>query len=145
MVKTGLKRTDRKQFKPIQLVEQEGGCVICTSHEPNIDGYHRVYNGVNATPRCIFLHRSTWEVIHGPVPEGYELDHLCRNRRCCNPSHLQLLTRSQHKTKTNLERYAVRIAAIITDIQSGLNTKCIAEKHGVSSHTVTRYKRSLTK
>lgn len=37
-------------------------------------------------------HRVTWELANGPVPEGLQLDHLCRNRRCCNPSHLEPVT-----------------------------------------------------
>lgn len=28
----------------------------------------------------------------GEVPDGFELDHLCRNRRCCNPVHLEVVT-----------------------------------------------------
>lgn len=35
------------------------------------------------------VHRMTWEVINGPVPSGKNLDHLCRNKTCVNPSHLE--------------------------------------------------------
>lgn len=41
----------------------------------------------------IFTHRAMWELLVGPVPDGLELDHLCRNRRCCNPDHLEPVTR----------------------------------------------------
>ena len=35
-------------------------------------------------------HRLAWEFFNGrPIPEGLELDHLCGNRRCCRPEHLQ--------------------------------------------------------
>lgn len=34
----------------------------------------------------------THRVIYGPVPEGLQLDHLCRNRACCNPAHLEAVT-----------------------------------------------------
>ena len=37
-------------------------------------------------------HRVAWELTHGPVPEGKELDHLCRNRACANPLHLEPVT-----------------------------------------------------
>lgn len=37
-------------------------------------------------------HRAAYELLKGPVPEGLELDHTCRNRKCCNPVHLEPVT-----------------------------------------------------
>lgn len=37
-------------------------------------------------------HIVTWELTRGPVPAGLQLDHLCRNRACANPAHLDLVT-----------------------------------------------------
>jgi hypothetical protein len=37
-------------------------------------------------------HRCAWELTYGRIPVGLTIDHLCRNRRCCNPQHLRLLT-----------------------------------------------------
>jgi hypothetical protein len=37
-------------------------------------------------------HRYFYETLVGPVPEGLVLDHLCRNRRCVNPAHLEPVT-----------------------------------------------------
>jgi hypothetical protein len=34
-------------------------------------------------------HQFAYMLTVGPVPDGMELDHLCRNRACCNPSHLE--------------------------------------------------------
>lgn len=42
--------------------------------------------------RSVYVHRWSWEQANGPVPEGLYLDHLCRNRRCCNPEHLEPVT-----------------------------------------------------
>jgi hypothetical protein len=37
-------------------------------------------------------HRLVYEVAVGPIPAGLQLDHLCRNRRCVNPDHLEPVT-----------------------------------------------------
>lgn len=140
LVKIGLKRT--KKAKPL-VFELENDCIVCTSHTPTKDGYIRIYGGENSKPRMKHLHRIIWEELYGPIPIGYELDHKCRNRKCCNEKHLQLLTISQHKSKTNLERYSERIDLVITLILSGKSTKEIAKQCNVKTHYVTRYKRKL--
>lgn len=37
-------------------------------------------------------HRVAYELTVGPVPQGLQLDHLCRNRRCVRPDHLEPVT-----------------------------------------------------
>lgn len=44
-------------------------------------------------------HRVAYEYYVGPIPIGLDLDHLCRNRICCNPEHLEPVDR-----RTNLLR-----------------------------------------
>lgn len=51
-------------------------------------GYGRQkVNGINLP-----VHRLAWEAVNGPVPDGRVLDHLCRNRACLNPTHLEPVT-----------------------------------------------------
>ncbi len=38
------------------------------------------------------VHRATYELYVGPIPEGLTLDHLCRVKSCCNPDHLEPVT-----------------------------------------------------
>lgn len=39
-----------------------------------------------------FAHRMAYEAFVCPIPEGMTIDHLCDNKRCCNPEHLRIAT-----------------------------------------------------
>jgi hypothetical protein len=67
-----------------------GECWIFTGAK-NAGGYGVV--GI-ATGRNATTHRVTYEHFMGDVPAGLDLDHLCRNRACCNPWHLEPVTRA---------------------------------------------------
>jgi hypothetical protein len=42
--------------------------------------------------RDVYAHRFAYEALIGPIPDGMQLDHLCRNRVCVNPDHLEIVT-----------------------------------------------------
>lgn len=54
------------------------------------------YGHFYANGRGGVAHRFSYELHKGPIPEGLTVDHLCRVRRCVNPSHLEVVTRKEN-------------------------------------------------
>ncbi len=54
------------------------------------------YGGFGIRGTAKKAHRVSYELIVGPIPEGLELDHLCRVRHCVNPNHLEPVTRQEN-------------------------------------------------
>ena len=63
-----------------------------TLYKPNKSGYCSF--SVNNRP--ISIHVYSYIYFKGAIPSGLELDHLCRVRNCCNPDHLEAVTRKEN-------------------------------------------------
>lgn len=50
------------------------------------------YGQVGYLGRTTSTHRLAYTLLAGPIPAGLHIDHLCRNRACCNPAHLEPVT-----------------------------------------------------
>ncbi len=89
------------------------------------DGYGRFRVGGHE----VAAHRFAWTLLHGPVPAGLELDHLCRNRACVRPSHLEPVTRSEN---------AIRGVTGWATVRNPLLTACRAGHVFDATNTIMR-------
>jgi hypothetical protein len=72
---------------PSKIDFTQGDCWQWTAYCTK-EGYGRISVNNEST----LAHRVIYEELVGQIPEGLELDHLCRNRSCVNPAHLEPVT-----------------------------------------------------
>ena len=74
----------------------EGGCWIWIG-ELNRNGYGRI----KIFGKRLMAHRVIYELLVGAIPERLVLDHLCKNRCCVNPNHLEPVTVKENTHRGN--------------------------------------------
>lgn len=63
-------------------------------------GYGHLKVGESYPP----AHRVAYELLVGPIPEGLQIDHLCRVRDCVNPAHLEPVTNAENGRRGRMAR-----------------------------------------
>lgn len=92
-----LNRAEQAHLMRRVAIDPETGCWNWTGGT-NSNGYGWGQKGPGQPKRV--MHRIMWEAHNnGPIPDGLQLDHLCRNRLCCNPAHLEPVTNAQNTTR----------------------------------------------
>jgi hypothetical protein len=61
----------------------------------------RGYGSVSHGGRIWSSHKLAYELLVGAVPDGLQIDHLCKNKPCCNPAHLEAVTGKVNCERTN--------------------------------------------
>lgn len=105
---------EKRFWRHIQKADT--GCWLWTA-----SGLPGGYGRFGVDGRLWLAHRWSYEHFVGKIPEGLEIDHLCKQRRCCNPSHLEPVTHT-----VNVRR---------GDVASVNRARLIAITHCPKGHT----------
>lgn len=63
-------------------------------------GYGKIMTQAQPIPVLVGAHRISYELFRGKIPDGLYIDHLCRNRACVNPSHMETVTNRENIRRT---------------------------------------------
>src|SRR5688572_4330660 len=93
----------------LSKVAFDSGCWIFTGARHRF-GYGLIGIGRRGAGKSA-VHRVTYEALVGPIPEGMEIDHLCRNPPCCNPLHLEAVSHTENVRRAPRHRVTAPMVA----------------------------------
>lgn len=93
--------TTLKQYIERRTVAHPNGCLVWAGSRTKL-GYGTANWRNGSTAVRTTAHRAAYVAFVGPIPEGLEIDHKCKNTLCVNPAHLEAVTHYE-----NVQRSAV--------------------------------------
>lgn len=91
-----MKGTLEERLAARVAIDFETGCWNYDGARVLNQGYGAIAALVDGKWKMRRAHRVMWEMHVGEIPAGLELDHLCRNKGCVNPDHLEPVTRAEN-------------------------------------------------
>lgn len=88
--------------------------------------------------RHLRAHRVAYEEHVGPIPEGMEIDHLCRNRACVNPAHLEPVTKEENVRRgLRAKLDPAKVREIRRRLGAGATQRELASEFGVTRQCIS--------
>lgn len=142
---TDLKSLDERFW---EKVDKSGDCWVWTGAKGNLYG-HGSTTAPGGGNKSMHAHRRSWEIVHGPIPDGLEVCHRCDNPPCVNPDHLFLGTHAENMadaatkgrlprgSRSNLSKLTeAQVTEIKARLAAGDGTAAIAKDYGVTTGNV---------
>lgn len=91
-----------------------------TSGDGRGDGRGGGYPRMWLDGQTVAVHLVTWTNEHGFIPGKRQLDHKCRNRRCVNPEHLELVTHKQNQKRRAAAQQLIKaMGELLEQVRAG--------------------------
>lgn len=84
-----------------------------------IGAHHQEGYGVFNMGRLMGAHRWIYQEVFGPIPNGFEIDHLCKVTACIRPSHLEAVTPSENVKRSSSWHHFVESASKVRECPQG--------------------------
>jgi hypothetical protein len=129
-------------------IKHEGDCWVWQGSL--MRGYGHIRVGTNKTNDWVKAHRAVYELLVGPIPEGFSIDHLCRNRACVNPAHLEPVTVAENNRRQEVRHGEAHpksklTVEVVRQIRaSSLPHTHLAVQFGVDPKTIARVRSGAT-
>lgn len=86
-----LTEKDERRFWAKVALPDGNGCMLWLGSQNE-----RGYGWLRVGTKLLKAHRISCALAYGPIPEGLEVDHLCRARHCVAPEHLEAVTHAEN-------------------------------------------------
>src|SRR5579862_2596977 len=124
----------KRRFEDHYTVDPETGCWNWNG-TLNRKGYGQIASAIGNSGNL--AHRASYVRAKGLIPAGMTTDHLCRNRRCVNPEHLELVTNTENIRRGSGTKLDVnQVHAIRKRLKAGETQVSLAKEFGVTQTNI---------
>lgn len=145
-MKTGPKpRQIKDRLLANSIPEPMSGCWLWLSQRDGGGYPFMCVEGRGRTRKFKKAHRLSYEEFVGKIPAGLDLDHLCRNRACINPQHLEPVTRAVNVQRGLLAKRSPETIEQVRELaRSGMKQREIMQKFNLPQSTTSHIMRGET-